>query len=177
LVGSKDKKVINNQHDSITTYVLLSQFDRRVVADWIEQLVVQQYLVKVGEFNIINITESGWDVLRGKITPKLIKPSQKKKVAKTRVAKAYGESWKGVHQELFEALRELRRNLASEKKVPAYVVFGDNTLRDMARKRPNKKDGFLEVSGVGEKKNKKYGKVFMKLIDSYCSENKIEMNV
>ena len=177
LVGSKDKKVIGNQHDLITTYGMLSEYDRRTVCDWIEQLVVQKFLVKAGEFNVINITESGWEVLRGNITPKLIKPSQKKKVVKVRVAKAYGESWKGVHQELFEALRDLRRNLASEKKIPAYVVFGDNTLRDMARRRPNKKEGFLEVSGVGEKKNKKYGKVFMSLIDTYCSKNEIDMNV
>ena len=67
---------------------------------------------------------------------------------------------------LFERLRDLRRQLADEKSVPAYVVFGDASLRDMTRRRPSTLSEFLEVHGVGEKKAADYGELFLAVIDS-----------
>ena len=69
-----------------------------------------------------------------------------------------------MDRELFERLRELRRELADEKSVPAYVVFGDASLRDMARQRPATPAEFLEVHGVGQKKAADYGEVFLAAI-------------
>jgi ATP-dependent DNA helicase RecQ len=62
---------------------------------------------------------------------------------------------------LFERLRALRRKLADERKVPAFVVFSDRTLQDMAAKRPRTRDEFLEVHGVGQRKLEEYGEAFL----------------
>ncbi|MBC8481590.1 MAG: HRDC domain-containing protein [Planctomycetes bacterium] len=90
---------------------------------------------------------------------------------------ACGIIGEGVDKELFEALRKLRSKIAGKKKIPAYVVFGDAALRDMARKRPASLGIFLNVKGVGEKKCKKYGETFIAAIKDYCSEHSLGMDV
>jgi ATP-dependent DNA helicase RecQ len=65
---------------------------------------------------------------------------------------------------LFESLRALRKRLADERRVPAYVVFSDRTLQDMAVRKPRTHDEFLEVHGVGQKKLEEYGDVFLEQI-------------
>jgi ATP-dependent DNA helicase RecQ len=72
-----------------------------------------------------------------------------------------------VDEALLAKLRELRRSLAQESRVPAYIVFSDATLRDMCRKRPTTEAAFLSVSGVGEVKLKKYGGAFIALIGEH----------
>jgi ATP-dependent DNA helicase RecQ len=62
---------------------------------------------------------------------------------------------------LFERLRALRRKLADQRQVPAYVVFSDKTLQDMATRAPRTRSGFLQVHGVGQKKLEEYGEAFL----------------
>ncbi|MHC4310498.1 MAG: HRDC domain-containing protein, partial [Planctomycetota bacterium] len=73
-----------------------------------------------------------------------------------------------------EVLRKSRRTIADRKGVPAYVVFGDAALRDMARLKPSSIEGFLKVSGVGETKSQQYGEVFLSAIREYCSASSSE---
>jgi ATP-dependent DNA helicase RecQ len=170
LTGSREQRIIENGHDSLSTYGLLSDFAKRVVRDWVEQLTGQGYLRKVGDYNVLNVTEEGWCALRGNGTPRLLKPTEKKRA----LSKAEKESWQGVDRELFEVLRKVRRTIARGKGIPAYVVFGDAALRDMARLKPSSIEDFLQVSGVGEQKSRKYGKVFISAIREYCSEDSFE---
>ena len=72
-----------------------------------------------------------------------------------------------VDGELFEVLRKLRREIANEQSVPAFVVFSDSTLRDMCAKRPGTREEFLDVSGVGEIKLEKYGEQFLNAIAGF----------
>ncbi len=95
--------------------------------------------------------------LKEKETPRLLKPVERK----VKVSRVVADSWEGVDKGLFEALRKLRSTIAGKKKVPAYIVFGDATLRDIARRRPSTLDAFLEVKGVGEAKCKQYGEVVL----------------
>lgn len=74
---------------------------------------------------------------------------------------------KGSAESLYENLKELRRRLAKKKRIPAYKVFHDQTLIEMAKERPINLDEFLSLHGVGEAKMKKYGKVFLEEIASY----------
>jgi ATP-dependent DNA helicase RecQ len=168
LTGSREQRIIDNGHNLLSTYGLLSDFTKRVVRDWIEQLTGQGYLRKVGDYNVLNVTEEGWQVLREDVAPRLLKPAKKKEKERT-LTKAERESWEGVDQELFEALRKVRWRTAQSKGVPAYVVFGDATLRDMARLKPSSIEEFLQVHGVGEQKSAKYGKVFTLAIRQHCS--------
>lgn len=173
LTGSEEKRIIENNHNKLSTYGLLSDYSKHTVHDWIEQLIGQDYIEKTGEYNVLNVMEKGWGILKGKETPRLLKPAQKP----VKVSKVGVDSWDGVDKELFEALRKLRATIASDKKVPAYIVFGDAALRDMARRRPSTLEGFLEVKGVGEKKCQQYGEAVLAVIKDYCTANSLEMGI
>ncbi len=174
LVGSKDERIIANGHDQLSTYALLAEFTKRIVRDWVEQLVDQRCLVKVGEYNVLNVTKKGMQVIRAELTPYLLEPLHKKKTTKkAKVSKVEKDSWEGVNEGLFEHLRTLRRDIAEDRGVPAYVVFGDAALRDMARRRPTTEGSFLLVKGVGEKKAKVFGEQFVDAITEYSIDNNL----
>ena len=78
------------------------------------------------------------------------------------------DGWTEVDEELFQRLRTLRRRLADERDVPAYVVFSDATLLEMARARPRSPAELLGISGVGTAKLDRYGEMFLALISSYA---------
>ncbi len=164
LRGSGEQRILDNGHDGLSTYGLLAEHSVQAVRGWVEQLVAQRFLAKTGEYNVLMVTGSGRAILAGEVTPRLLKPA--KAVGKTRKTRADDDSWEGVDRELFERLRELRRQLADEKSVPAYVVFGDRSLRDMARLRPKTQAEFLEVHGVGQKRAADYGELFLAAIGS-----------
>jgi len=172
LTGSREQRVLENKHDSLTTYGLLKDFDKRIVHDWIEQLAGQGYLAKTGEYNVLSVTPEGWLVLKGELTPRLLQPAEKRE----RKAKVATQSWEGVDKGLFEALRRLRSSLASERHVPAYIIFGDAALREMARRRPSTRQRFLAIRGVGETKCLQYGRVMIEKIHAYCLGHGLEMD-
>ena len=173
LTGSSDKRIIDNHHDALSTYGLLSNFSQHTVHDWIEQLEGQGCIEKVGDYNVLNITEKGWQVLKGNEMPRLLKPAEKP----AKVSKVVEDSWEGVDKGLFEALRKLRSSIARNKGVPAYVVFGDAALRDMARRRPSNYVNLLDVKGVGEKKRRQYGELVLAAMKDYCRANSLDMDV
>ncbi len=72
---------------------------------------------------------------------------------------------------LFEELKKLRKNIAIEENVPAYIVFNDASLKDMEQKVPKTQEEFLQISGVGEVKNEKYGEIFLKAIKDFLEHN------
>ena len=173
LTGSHDKRILENNHDALSTYGLLSDYSKHTVHDWIEQLEGQDYLRKVGDYNVLNMTEKGLQVLKGNETPRLLKPAEKP----AKVSRVVEDSWEGVDKGLFEALRKLRTSIARKRGVPAYVVFGDAALRDMARLRPSDQARLLEVKGIGEKKAQQYGEVVLAAIIDYCQANSLEMDI
>ncbi|MCH7751565.1 MAG: HRDC domain-containing protein, partial [Planctomycetes bacterium] len=174
LTGSRDKRILEKGHDGLSTYGLLSEHSHRAVRDWIEQLVSQDCAEKYGEYNQLQLTELGRQVLRGEHIPRLLQPAPQAEQASRKTDPA---SWEGVDRELFEELRELRKQLAEEKEVPAYIVFGDSALRDMARRRPSTQEGFLKTHGVGQKKWADYGSRFLAAIASYCQEQEVAQDV
>lgn len=176
LTGSREQRIIENGHDSLSTHGLLSDFTKRIVRDWIEQLAEQRYLQKAGEYNVLNVTEKGRSVLKAERAPHLLKPLKKREEKRRKISRAAKESWEGVDRELFEVLRKSRRTIADRKGVPAYIVFGDAALRDMARLKPSSIEGFLKVSGVGETKSRQYSEVFLSAIREYCSASSSELD-
>lgn len=171
LAGSNDQRIESRGHDRLSTFGLLAEQDRRAIRDWIEQLVEQGCLDKVGEYNVLAISELGRAVLKGQENPRLLKPrSRSGRSTKSRAA----TNWQGVDRELYDALRDLRTQLAREKSVPAYIVFGDATLRDMARVRPSSTESMLEVKGIGVHKLEQYGEAFLAAIDRVCRERQLD---
>ncbi len=174
LTGSRDERVLANGHDALSTYGLLADVSKKLARDWIEQLVGQGVLAKEGEYDLLKITDRGRRVLRGQETPRLLKPAAPRAAAPRGVA---ADSWDGVDRSLFDTLRVLRRRLAEERNVPAYIVFTDAALRDMARRRPSSAEGFRDVSGVGEAKARQYGDAFVAAIVEACESHGLEMDV
>lgn len=165
LQGSTDQRILGNRHEQLSTYGLLRDESKKTIRDWIEQLVSQDYLRKRGEFNVLELTESGVELLRGDGTPRLLRPVDTGSKKGSRRGRPEEVSWEGVDRDLFEQLRTLRRELAAYRGVPPYIVFGDATLREMARLRPATLAQMREVRGVGEKKLADYGAAFLDQIN------------
>jgi len=170
LAGSTEERVLERGHDTAQRHGALSTYSKRDIRDWLEQLIGEGHLLRVGEYNVLKLSESAHAILGAERTPTLLKPAPPaaKKRKKSRTA-AQAASWEGVDETLFDALRQLRREIANEKGVPAYVVFGDATLRHMARYRPTTDTALLATHGVGKKKNNTYGQTFRTAIEDHCT--------
>jgi ATP-dependent DNA helicase RecQ len=165
LSGSKEQRILANGHDQLSTYGLLSTAGKSHVRQWIDQLLAQGYLQKGGEFGSLQITPDGRKLLRGEVTPRLVRPAVAAKAK--RESKTEKTSWEGVDRALFEVLRKLRREIADEREIPTWMVFSDASLRDMCRLRPQTPADFLEVHGVGQKKSAEFGTTFMAAIREF----------
>ena len=163
LRGSKAKRVRELSHDKLSTYGLLKSESAETVKHWVMELIGGEYLRRVGEYNVLQLTPQAGPVMKGEAVPTLTRPPGQP---------SGGASDSGLssdHAEaLFEELRELRTDLATAKKVPPYVVFGDTSLKDMVRKRPVTVDQFGRVKGVGANKLAEYGEAFVKVIAAFC---------
>ncbi|UCG17391.1 MAG: DNA helicase RecQ, partial [Phycisphaerales bacterium] len=137
LLGADTERVQRWGHDRLSTYGLMKGTPRQSLRNIVYQLVDQGLLFRSdGDRPVLGLTDESWRVLRGERSVRLLEPKAKP-VKKTRVDR---ESWAGVDQALFEHLRGVRRELARERGVPPYIVFGDASLRDMARRRPTSLD-------------------------------------
>jgi ATP-dependent DNA helicase RecQ len=177
LAGSKEQRILQAGHDKLSTHGLLAGEGKRAARDWIEQLTAQGYLKKTGEYNVLEVTADGRQLLKGEMTPRLLTPAKKAAKEKSREAAPDIDSWEGVDHGLFEALRGLRQELAIAQGVPPYVIFHDTALRDMARRRPTTLDGFHHVQGVGEKKLADFGSTFVALIVDYCRAQQLTTDI
>jgi ATP-dependent DNA helicase RecQ len=174
LTGSRDQRIVAAGHDQLSTWGLLKEFRRADVRQWLEQLATQGFLAKEGEYSLVRVMDKGRKLLAGEIQPTLLMPS---KTSRATSAVADHESWEGVDHGLFDALRQVRREEALRRSVPAYIVFGDATLRDMARRRPSTVEAMLNVHGVGRQKSADFGAQFAECIVRYCREHGISTDV
>jgi ATP-dependent DNA helicase RecQ len=177
LSGSREQRIVAQGHDQLSTWGILADENKRTIRDWIEQLVGQGFLVKEGEYNILQVTDAGRQLLRGEVTPRLLKAAKSKKHGSAPSRSVEADSWDGVDRGLFEVLRKLRKQHADRRNVPPYIIFGDAALRDMARRRPSTPGGLREVRGVGDKKLADFGDAFVTAIVDYCRESEIGMDV
>jgi ATP-dependent DNA helicase RecQ len=131
-------------------------------------------LQKTGDYSVLQLTEAGWRVLRGEVTPRLLKPAPRERRRKGAfesavASRAARESWEGVDRELFESLRAYRRRKADERGVPPFIIFSDATLRDLARHRPSSLAQLADIHGIGAKKLAEYGADLLAEISNHLS--------
>jgi len=169
LKGKLTEKIERRGHHHLPTFATMPEESEVFIRHMIEQLVGQGFLFKEGEFSTLSVTDTGRQLLHGDLSPVLAKPllpAKKKEVArKTRERRE--KEWAEIDQELFQILRKKRAELARERGVPAYIIFSDKTLRDIAAKKPVTKEAFSDVYGVGENKLKSYADIFIKVVEDY----------
>jgi ATP-dependent DNA helicase RecQ len=169
LKGNVSEQVEKWGHQALSTFGLMGDESLAYIRYMIEQLIGQNFLRREGEFSTLSITESGRELLRGKQTPVLAKPlvaAKKKEIAqKTRAKKE--KEWAGVDEGLFQVLRRKRAELARQQAVPAFIIFGDKALKNMAAIRPVTREAFATVYGVGDHKLNAYADAFLEVIRQY----------
>ncbi|MCZ6727039.1 MAG: DNA helicase RecQ [Acidobacteria bacterium] len=167
LRGRNNEKVVGSGHDRLSTFGLLAEVSVGELRGYIDQLLDEGFLRQSGdEYPIVQLTSHGAELLRGNLECRLYRQEQPRKQPKRRAASAI-EDWAGVDRDLFEALRELRLEIARERAVPPYVIFHDSVLRDLARHRPQSLTELLALRGVGEKKAADLGPLFLQRLETY----------
>ena len=172
LLGADTERIRRWRHEELSTYALMKGTPRPTLTNMLYQLIDNGLLERsADERPVLRLNDASREVLRGHRMVQLLQPAIK--VKKSRVAE---KSWENVDTGLFEALRTLRLRLAEERRVPAYVLFSDATLRDMARVRPGSADALLNIRGVGERKLADLGHRFLETISNYCRENRLPLD-
>jgi ATP-dependent DNA helicase RecQ len=173
LLGANTERIRRWGHEELSTYALMKGTPRPTLTNMIYQLIDNGLLERtVDDRPVLRLNDVSREVLRGNRAVQLLQ--SKAKVKKTRIDE---KSWGSVDSGLFETLRNLRRQLAAERGVPAYVLFNDATLREMARIRPGSPSALLGIRGVGERKLADLGEPFLKVISTYCRENRLPLDV
>ncbi len=170
LRGDANEKVAARGLDRLSTYGIGAGLSRDHWQSLIRQLVHRGYLAQdIARYSTLRLTEAARPLLRGDETlvlgkPRVRVPSKKQRLRAARADRASGLAGLPVDEALFERLRALRRRIADEQRVPAYVVFSDATLAEMAARRPVTRAALLEVGGVGAAKLERYGEAFLEVI-------------
>jgi ATP-dependent DNA helicase RecQ len=172
LLGADDERIQRFNHHLQTTFGIGGEFTKREWQNIFRQLVAQDFLlVDVAGHGGLRITSKGRDFLREKTLIELRKLPEKLKsnspTARTRSAKST-RTPKALTSEtdnhLFQALKTIRQDLAKENNVPAYVIFHDKTLVELAQQKPQSRNDMLNITGIGEKKLQRYGQALLDVI-------------
>ena len=166
LRGSRDKRVLQLGLDQLPTHGALKGLDRDRIQRYIDFLTEEGYLRTEGEeYPVLRLTAQAGEVLfRGKrvsIRERAEAPLPAESGSSDTAPRAIAQE---TDSSLLAALKALRFRLAQEAGVPAYVVFTNASLADMAAHRPLDMEEFLQVSGVGRVKAERYGEAFLKAI-------------
>jgi ATP-dependent DNA helicase RecQ len=175
LRGSENEKILTRGHDVLSTYGIGAELSRDHWQSLIRQLIHRGYLVQdIARYSALRLTEAARPLLRGDETlimakPRIRVPTKKERLRTARAGRAADLAGMPVDEELFDELRALRKQLADEQNVPAYVVFSDATLAEMAARKPATHTELLEVNGVGKTKLERYGDAFLAVVAERAS--------
>jgi len=166
LTGADTEKVRKWNHEQLSTYGIGTEHSRPEWAAIGRELIRLGHLRQTADkFSVLELTNDGLAALKQRRKVTLTKPVA---VPETKTYRA-GEI--ACDEALFDRLRKLRKQLADERNVPAYIVFSDVALRQMARDYPASEREFARISGVGEKKLREFGGVFLGEIATFLQGN------
>lgn len=165
---SKNAKIIERNHDKLSVYGIGKKESKNHWNTIIRQLLNMKYIaIKNWEYRNLFLTAKSGEILKKQKILKLRKlKKQISNKTKTTVTTTTITASHDRH-DLFEELRQLRRSLAAERKVPPFVIFGDKSLHDMCQLLPRNRSEFMMVNGVGDNKCEKYSKVFLGKISKH----------
>ena len=165
LRGAKNQKIIQNEHDKLSTYGIGK--DRSVDA-WrmLGRSLLHQGLIEQTDdgYSVLKLNALSWEVMRRQRPVSIAVPVVQK------ITVEHGSEKAVFAEMLMQRLRSLRKQLADEQSVPPYVIFQDSTLKLMAQEQPQTKAEFSKLSGVGSHKLAQYGEKFLAEIRAYRTE-------
>ena len=164
--GTLTEKVLQRRHNELSNFGVGKERPKEFWQALIRQLLAAGHIsVDIQRYGALRISDTGQKILSGDtvfnykiINSKSLLPSGKSQKSLPKII--------GVNEELLAKLKVKRLDLAREKRVPAFVIFSDRSLTEMAAKRPQSESQFLDINGVGPQKLKEYGKTFLSLIMS-----------
>lgn len=167
LTGGSTETIRKWGHEKVSAYGIGREMKRGEWQSIGRELIRLGLLTQSAEkFATVELAAEGLAALKSRRQITLTKP--------TAIAEKKARSRKGeiaCDERLFEQLRRLRKEIADSRNVPAYVIFGDTTLREMAREYPVTEDEFSNLSGVGARKLEEFGAAFMDVVIKYLREN------
>ncbi len=171
LRGSKGKKVLQNEHDKLSTYGIGTEMSEKQWLDLGHQLVQMGYLNQDGEYHTLSLTGMAREALR-KRSPIMGQVSQATARTEERTrAEKVARTEPECNNALYAQLRQKRKELADQAGVPPYVIFSDRTLIEMASYFPQSLEKLHDISGVGQVKLNQYGELFLGVIKPYCEKH------
>ncbi len=177
LRGRKREKLLELGLDKISTYGIMKSEEREYISELIDLLSEKGYVKLDQRYLVPTLTEKARQILyEGErlemaVSNEYRRTAKKKKTDGERGEQKVFSGLDAYPDDLYETLRTLRGEIAQREKIPAYVVFTNATLADMAARKPVTTDEFLKVSGVGASKAEKYGEVFTECIKKFLEGN------
>ena len=169
LRGSKDERILNQGHDKLSVYGIAANHSRDELRELVESLKSEGLLdMSTGEYPAPYVTPRGREFLKNREMLTLARPAvQRKETARgSRNEESYDSG-------LYNELAALRREIADRRGVPQFMIFGNRTLQDMARKAPRTLAEFARVSGVGRAKLEDLGGLFLERINAHLGERRM----
>ena len=175
--GERTDRIVRGGYDALTMFGALSQYSAQEVKGFIQQFVAAGYIhSSMGKYPILSITAGGEEVLDGykrveEMKQNVVTPRRRSTLSAGARSRSAART-NGQKPGLFEHLRQHRKRLAAEQKIPPYLIFPDTVLIDLAASKPKTLAEFHAVKGVGEAKLKNYGTSFLQAIAEYESKNR-----
>jgi len=165
LLGSKAGKVLQHGHDRVSTYGISREFSREQWQRLARRLLQKGLMVKDAEFGGLRLVPAAWEVLRGR--ERVFCAMEAPRTSVQPPDEDREDTPTQRDPQLFELLRQKRRELAEAANVPPFVIFSDRTLTEMATYLPQTPEDLLQIHGIGRSKLEKYGAVFMTIVPDY----------
>lgn len=182
LLGSKSKRILENRHDKLSTWGIGKELSKEEWLELVDLLICENYLRKTGEYNILELTETGKKILASRTEVKLpftkiaIHGYSKKSamyendykdgmfVAAKRIVPEKPAVNDETADKIVESLKNWRKRKADDLNIPPFMIFGDKTLLDLAAKKPVNKNELLNVYGIGKAKSEEFGRAILQII-------------
>ena len=172
LRGSRAQKIIKNGADQLYVYGTGTEYSKEQWKRLALQFLQQGLLNRDPQHGSLRLTKKGWAVLESKEQFQGIPVNSANQIAEApNTYDATSEELNEYNYELFDQLRMQRKTVAAVEKVPAYIIFQDKALREMATRFPQTVESFMQIHGVGTARVKKYADVFLSIIRAYCQEH------
>lgn len=165
----RGSRVVKEEHQQLKTFGIGKSVSKDQWKRYIRELLHLKYLVQTSdEFPVLKLNETSWKVLKGELKAVLTQAVREKKETPLKA----GENVT-VIPELFLQLKQVRYELAIRENVPAYIIFSDSTLVELASFLPLTQTEVSRISGFGDVKLAKYGKIFLQAVQSFCQQHEL----